>query len=113
MADKTLIIEKITPFEYYKAKRKSAGFRMLDEKKLGAMLRSHKQHKEFTDKLVSIIKSCGASYDEYRVDNIEGIDYSDYSIIITSGGDGTFLKAAEKVNNQLMIGANSTYKIVI
>jgi len=36
-----------------------------------------------------------------------GVNYNKYDLVITVGGDGTFLEAARKINNQVLFGVNS------
>lgn len=108
MEKKILLVEKVTKLEYHQAKGEPR-FRRRHEEKIIKLLKDNKQHNEFTDKLVEILDSTGADYDRCKVDKIEDINYNDYGMILTSGGDGTFLKAAERINGQLIIGLNSVY----
>lgn len=63
-------------------------------------------HHYITLRTVSrLLLTYGVRYTEcYRGRNI---DYTKYDLIITVGGDGTFLEAARKVKNQTIIGVNS------
>jgi len=108
MEKKVLLVEKVTKLEYYQAKGEPR-FRRRHEERMINLLRDHNHHNGFTEKLVEILDNSGADYDRYRVDRIKDIDFTRYGMIITSGGDGTFLKAAEKINGQAIVGMNSTY----
>lgn len=108
MEKKILLVEKVTNLEYHQAKG-NPKFRRRHEEKMIKLLRDHKRHNEFTGKLVKILDTSGADFDRHKADKIENIDYANYSMILTSGGDGTFLKAAENINGQTIVGMNSTY----
>ncbi len=108
MEKKILLVEKVTKLEYHQAKGEPR-FKRRHEERMIKLLRDHNHHNEFTGKLVEILDNSGADYDRYRVDRIKDIDFTRYGMIITSGGDGTFLKAAEKINCQAIVGMNSTY----
>lgn len=69
----------------------------------------HNIHKQNREHIISSLKSCGieaklVNRTEYSDKNIDWAD-----VVITSGGDGTFLMAASKINNRNkpVIGVNS------
>lgn len=103
-----LLMEKATDLEYHRAKG-SPRFRRRHEEKMIKMLKDHRQHNEFTRNVVKILDDLNADYEMYKENEIKNIDFNNYSTIITSGGDGTFLKSAEKINNQIIVGMNSNY----
>lgn len=66
---------------------------------------AHDEHYGTLKGVSKILFTHGIRFTEcYRGRNI---DYSPYDLIITVGGDGTFLEAARKVKNQVMLGVNS------
>ncbi len=66
---------------------------------------SHQDHYATLKSVSRCLLSHGVRYTEcYRG---RKIDYARYDLIITVGGDGTFLEAARHCSNQVMIGVNS------
>lgn len=66
---------------------------------------SHDLHYETMDFVRATLKNYGIKFTEYY--RGRKADYDKFDLIITVGGDGTFLEAARKVKNQTMLGINS------
>lgn len=67
--------------------------------------KSHDQHYNALHNISRVLYSHGVRFTEcYRGKNI---NYSPYDLVITVGGDGTFLEAVRKITNQVIIGVNS------
>jgi NAD+ kinase len=54
------------------------------------------------------LKECGLKYEKCR--SGEKRNYSKFDLIITVGGDGTFLESARNIKSQLILGVNSAPK---
>jgi len=66
---------------------------------------SHKKHYETLRHVSKVLLSYGIRYTEcYRG---RKVDYSKYDLVITIGGDGTFLEAARNLDDHVIIGINS------
>ncbi len=66
---------------------------------------SHEFHYEVLKELKNFLKDKGLRYRAlYRS---KSIDYTPYDLVISVGGDGTFLEAARRVKNQPILGINS------
>lgn len=72
-----------------------------------ALRSSHLNQKDFEIRLKTLIKQLGVGVDFVQDDKISQIDASNYWRIMTCGGDGTFLAAAQQFNDLLLIGLNS------
>ncbi|CAG2117699.1 unnamed protein product, partial [Medioppia subpectinata] len=115
---KALVLTKFSRYEFEKKRNPD-----LNEEQLIASLSSrgsdyqklishHNIHKQNRDHIIECLTASGietkvVNRTEYNDNNIDWAD-----VIITSGGDGTFLMAASKVNNRNkpLIGVNSDPK---
>lgn len=66
---------------------------------------SHEDHYITLQEVGRVLLTNGVRYTEYY--RGRNIPYEGYDLIITVGGDGTFLEAARKVKSQVIIGVNS------
>lgn len=67
---------------------------------------NHRQHFKTLDKIKNVLASLGIPY-QCKTRNSK-INYQEYGLVITVGGDGTLLEAARKMRpNQLLLGVNS------
>ncbi len=66
----------------------------------------HKQH----DLTLQIVEEClkNNKIDYFKSSRGQNINYAKFDLIITVGGDGTFLEAARHARRQLMLGVNSS-----
>ncbi len=91
-------------FENKESSFHSRNFRLLKQeiKKFKA---SHDEHYTTLDYVRRLLKKYHVNYAEYY--RGRNIDYGAYDLIITIGGDGTFLEASRKVTHQTILGVNS------
>lgn len=66
---------------------------------------AHASHTEALRKILDLIKATGIPFKAESRQNIGRLD--SYDLIITVGGDGTFLRTSHYVENQIMWGINS------
>jgi nicotinamide-nucleotide adenylyltransferase len=99
-----LIIERWTDLEYLQ----KHNFEELDNKNTNKKLEKlHKEHIYSQKLLLETLKKYNVEYQIIKEEAIKLVDYEDFWIILSFGGDGTFLHAAKKTTDQLMIGVNS------
>ena len=66
---------------------------------------THRNHFECLRTVENVLKRCAVRYT--KVCRGHKVDYRRFDLIITVGGDGTFLEAARSVKTQAMLGVNS------
>jgi NAD+ kinase len=66
---------------------------------------THRKHFECLRLVEHVLKRSGLSY--HKICRGRPIDYTRFDLIITVGGDGTFLEAARSVKKQAILGVNS------
>jgi len=79
-------------------------------------LRRFKQAHVDHYKTIKQVQDVLAAYDIKYVEHYRGqkIDYAPFDLIITVGGDGTFLETAQNVNkNQVLVGVNSSLRFSV
>jgi len=99
-----LIVEKLTDLEYVQMDQ--------DEKcdlteGLYEMKKYYQTHQNSKQKLIKLLKKHNLSFDIIKGEMVEKVDFDCYKIVLSLGGDGTFLRTAKKVKQQLMAGVNS------
>lgn len=78
----------------------------ISKKEIVRLKNAHDAHYKTLKFVSKILLTGGLNFDEcYRGKNI---DFSPYDLIITVGGDGTFLEAARKSSRQILLGVNSS-----
>ncbi|OGW91622.1 MAG: hypothetical protein A3D28_03120 [Omnitrophica bacterium RIFCSPHIGHO2_02_FULL_63_14] len=91
---KALIVYKKSFYEKHPVFRSLSGIRA-----------SHDRHRRTLRAVKRALRGRGVRYDAvYRT---REVPYGRYDLIIPVGGDGTFLEAARRVGNELMLGVNS------
>lgn len=65
----------------------------------------HKTHLQCVDLVEKVIKSLGIKVS--KISRGKSFCMDDFDLVVTVGGDGTFLEAAQKVSTQLILGVNS------
>lgn len=65
----------------------------------------HKTHYETLQAVEESLKKCGVAY--HKKSRGQKIDFKKYDLIITIGGDGTFLEASRHLKKQILLGVNS------
>lgn len=68
-------------------------------------LETHKRHYQCVNTIVDILKNHGIRL--FKSERGKLRDYSPFDLIITVGGDGTFLEGARYTRQQLILGVNS------
>lgn len=102
-----LLLYKRTVYSRYKSQKvlnSSVDPRLLKEQ-LRRLRNAHEEHTATLDYVKATLKRKGLSFAEYYRGG--KIPFAEYDIIISVGGDGTFLKAAAGATHQLLIGVNS------
>jgi NAD kinase len=100
-----LLVEKYTDYEYFLQQKPDA-----TTEQLQFLLKDHQQHQKTKGLLIDFLKSQEVQFKLIRANQIETVSYKDYTSIISLGGDGTFLKAAKKINKQEILGVNTVPK---
>ncbi|MBF0479797.1 MAG: NAD(+)/NADH kinase [Candidatus Omnitrophica bacterium] len=104
MKHRILILYKRSLFQlYFQGGRQVKG--AVSPERLKVLQFTHHGHYQCLDEIKSVIKNLNLKY-SCRCRGSR-IDYSQYDLIITVGGDGTFLEAARNITDQLIFGVNS------
>jgi NAD+ kinase len=103
-----LILYKRSAYKIYFLDNKRSLFpqdKSIGRHELSQFQDAHHQHYETLRSVTRILLTHGIRFTEcYRGHDI---NFAPYDLIITVGGDGTFLEAARKVKKQVMLGVNS------
>jgi len=67
--------------------------------------KAHDEHYSTVEHVEKVLKKYGLRYDKRT--RGAAIPYKRYDLIVTLGGDGSFLEAAKNVKDQVMLGVNS------
>jgi len=105
----TLLVYKKSAYSIYFMERRmnlSIGEKSNLQKEIKRFKKAHDEHYKSVKKAEQILSKYGFNFKKcYRG---KKINYSKYDLIITLGGDGTFLEATRYVKNQIIIGINSS-----
>jgi NAD kinase len=96
MNNKILIIQKKTDSTFQAS---------IEGNKDGQLFRSN--HQLTKEAITKLLIENSLEFDIAKDSEIADYDFEDYGIIVSLGGDGTFLKCASRVTNQIIIGINS------
>lgn len=99
-----LVVEKETRLEYLE---KSNQLDNLDKKKRENITEDNNRHYTAHDLLVESLGSNQLDYVCIKDKEISEVDFEEFGVVITLGGDGTFINAAAKISHQILIGINS------
>ncbi len=100
---KILLVYKMSAYDYYRrVKRLSPAAIRIHQKRFAD---THQRHYQTLHEVESFLKSNKIRY--RRIWRGRMRDYASYDMVITVGGDGTFLEAARYVEDQPIIGINS------
>ncbi|MEI6728128.1 MAG: adenylyltransferase/cytidyltransferase family protein [bacterium] len=99
-----LVVEKYTDLEFLQ-KQNFDSFNPLKSKQ--ELEKNHFQHIKVKQYVVELLQEQGFNHLLIKEDELNSLDFSKYRVIMTLGGDGTFLHAAKMATNQLMIGVNT------
>ena len=105
---RVLLVYKKSAYEIYFLGKKSSfqySSRRLESADLAPFKSAHQEHYKTLKHIELILKKRGIHYQRCR--RASKTDYSPYDLIISVGGDGTFLEAARGIKRQLILGVNS------
>jgi NAD kinase len=102
-----LIVAKETRFEYL---QKNNQLENLDKKKFNNIHDDHQRHYSACDLLFDNLEKNNLKFDSIKDKQIQETNFEDYQIIITLGGDGTFINSCAKISSQKIVGINSEPK---
>lgn len=102
-----LVVEKYTDYEYLLLQKPEITEK---DQELQNLLQDHLDHQKTKDTVITFLTEQNIEFKLIKADQIEEIDYKIYSSVISLGGDGTFLKAAKKIDKQEILGINSVPK---
>lgn len=69
-----------------------------------------KNHVETIDKVRKILQDKKVNFGFVKYNDLKENDFKDIDLVISLGGDGTFVRAANFIKNQLILGINSDPK---
>jgi nicotinamide-nucleotide adenylyltransferase len=101
---KILVVEKITRFEYLQRKNELEN---LENEKYQMIYNFDQEHSSVRKEVLQKLSDFGMEFQIVKEKNINNMDLDEYELIITLGGDGTFLNIAKKLRNQIIMGINS------
>ena len=99
-----LVIEKVTRFEYLQKKNELEN---LEHEKYQMIYNFDQEHTSVRKEVIQRLTENEFVFQIIKEKALSNYDLSDYDLIITLGGDGTFLNIAKKVQNQILMGMNS------
>lgn len=104
-----LVLYKRSAYKIYFLEKRSSLRDMIRSpfflKQKASFKRSHDAHYGTLRSIAKTLFSLGIPFHEsYRG---RGVNYNNYDLVITVGGDGTFLEAARHLNKQILLGVNS------
>ncbi len=103
-----LIVYKRSPYEIYFLTRESTMFgkqKAILEKELRRFTATHQNHYATLKVIKETLRKLKVNYK--IIGRGEKEDYSAFDLIVSVGGDGTFLEVARGVTRQLVLGVNS------
>ncbi len=106
-SSKILVLYKKTAYSIYK------GEKIIGDSAATSLLRAehrrlrkaHDEHHQTYEHVIQSLKEMGVAFKAFY--RGREIPFRDYDIVLTIGGDGTFLKASSFLDKQLIIGINS------
>ena len=105
MINKILCVLKKTSYEHYQLKHDV--FEQFDEHRKKLLEEGHKKQKEFEKKFKTLASQLKFSITYIPDTDVKKYSAKDYDLVMTFGGDGTFLNAAQHFSETLMLGINS------
>ena len=104
-------IIKVSELDYHLAmeSRKNM-FHRLDESNQNQVKKSHENQTKFIENLKTFSKKLGMKVHFLNEDQMDQIHPGCNDLIISCGGDGTFLSCAQKYQDSILLGMNSDYK---
>jgi NAD+ kinase len=105
---KILLLYKVSTYAYYFSSWQRHPEAPMPLRNLGRFKRTHLKHYRTLASVESFLKKQHVRY--HRSQRGRRIDFSRYEVVITVGGDGTFLEAARSCRRQAILGINSDPK---
>lgn len=103
-----LVLHKVSAFEvYFKGREKSLNRSLepLVRSKVVCFKKAHEEHQRSLEIVEKILRQYKITFTKsYRGGKI---DFNNFDVVISVGGDGTFLEAARGIKRQLLLGINS------
>ena len=104
-----LILYKKSAYKIYFLEKRgsfSVRNRSLIQKELGHFKKAHDEHYATLREVERVL--CKYKIHFTKAHRHRNIQYSRYDLVITIGGDGTFLEAARDIDNSVLLGVNSS-----
>lgn len=103
-----LLLYKKSAYSIYFLERKAVLIRRKTQdikNEIKRFKKAHDEHHRTLRIVESVLRRCGINCSKRS--RGQRIDFSKYDLVITVGGDGTFLEAARSTKDQVIIGVNS------
>ena len=108
--EKVLVVHKRTDYEVYcEQERDPRILQLVSENHftIQDLRRAHSEHREAMERVGAAIEALSLSATFIRRSEIREAAYHDFGLVITLGGDGTFLETSHFVRETPMLGVNS------
>lgn len=105
---KALVLYKKTAYSVYKGEKiisTGSGKSALLRAEHRQLKKAHEEHHRTYEYVTQVLNEFNISYKSYYRGG--RISFDSYDLVLTIGGDGTFLKASGYISDQLLIGVNS------
>lgn len=100
-----LVLYKTSVFQHRYLRGRDSGVHPGRDNLTGRFLRTHERHYQALTVIEAQLKSLQIPYD--KVARGKPLNTGGYDLIVSVGGDGTFLEAARSVKRQYLLGVNS------
>jgi NAD kinase len=105
-----LCVSKITPYEWYsRSAELFEDFRKLKPSRQERLRERHFSHQGFFSTLQAIVDELALPVTYIGEDQVDTVNAADYDLIISCGGDGTFLTIAQHFTDTPILGLNSDF----
>ena len=105
-----LCITKVTTYDRYMAREQGRKtFLNLPERRQETIRESHRNQKDFETMLAVIVREIDLPVTFVSEKIIDKVDPRKHDLVMTCGGDGMFLQAAQRFEYNLLIGCNSDH----
>lgn len=106
---RVLVVYKTSTLNKYVHHRKQSRVAKLFHQKHVAtenMELAHQEHEGSLDRVIDTLKACEVTFDLKQLHKMQ--HSLNYDLVVTVGGDGTFLKTSHYLTHQLILGVNSS-----
>ena len=109
MSHRVLVVLKQSLMDTMGGASKDASFGAMLEKNDAARARHELAHQENQNSAESVLESLARAGCSVDIEDSPGVgSLDDYDLVIPVGGDGTFLRTAQRVRSAVMLGVNSS-----